>query len=144
MSIKDSEKVRACFIKANRSFSVIIDGKYKLPLPREERDGKYTHILTPEYCWYKLGKEDRKVIKEKLIKHYNNELEMTAEQIKKSKDVLKYRSPTISQLMWIVDLNKSKGYFPQPYWDFTKAKIEIEPMSNNQCNNEFEYKIGSI
>lgn len=141
ISINESEKVRACFIKANRSFSLMIDGKYTLPPPEEERDGQYTHILTPEYCWYMLGKDDRRIIKERLLKHFNNEIEMTPEQVKKSKDVLKYRSPTISQLMWIVDLNKSKGYFPQPFWDFTNAKIEIYPVPGN---NEFEYKIGSI
>lgn len=151
--IKEEEKVRACYIKANRPFRIWIEDKYTLPLPEQEKDGKFTYILTPEYCWYKLGKEDRDGIKEKLKKHYNKttysidtnkEEEMTPEQIKKAKDVLKYRSPTFSQLMWIVDLNKldiKKVCFPQAFWDFTKAKIEIEP---SEADNEFEYQIGSI
>lgn len=139
--ISDEDKVRACFIKANRPFRVWIENKYTLPLPEEDRDGQFTHILTPEYCWYKLGKDDRNGIKEKLKKHYDSEIEMKDEEVKKAKDVLKYRSPTFSQLMWILDLNKSKGYFPQPFWDFTKAKIEIEPADGS---NEFVYRIGAI
>lgn len=140
----DTDKVRASCIKANRPFRVWIDGKYTLPLPEENRDGKFTHILTPEYCWYKLGKDDRQGIKEQLKKHYDKEAEMTTEQVKKAKDVLKFRSPTFSQLMWIVDLNKldvNKICFPQAFWDFTQTKVEIEPSHGE---NQFEYEIISI
>ena len=140
LSLKESEKGRVCYIKANQQFILHING-HDLPLSVKEQDGKWSHILSAEYSWYKIGKIERSELKKQLLQHLDNQIVLNEKEIKKIKDVLKYRSPSLSQMRWILDLNKANGFFPQPFWDLTKSEVYLKPQNNKIT---FEYKIGFI
>lgn len=136
ISLPDEHRVNACLIKANQPFTLSIEN-FKLPPAVKEGQGEYKYILTPEYVWYELGKQDRNEIQDKL-----NKGGLTEEEVKKANDVLMYRSPTISQLRWIIDLNKCRGFFPQAFWNLTKGNVEIHYA--NDTDDEFKYEVVSI
>ena len=142
LSLKSTEKGKVCYIKANKKFRLHLNGYY-LPFSKSERDGKWTEILTAEYCWYKIGKLDRNDLKLQLKQHLDNEIQLTEKEIKKIKDVLKYRSPTLSQMRWLIDLNKANNFLPQPFWNFSDIDVKIEPYDNKN-NNIFEYQVGFL
>lgn len=133
ISLPDEYKVNACLIKANQPFTLSIES-FKLPPAVKEGE---EYVLTPEYVWYELGKQDRKEIRIKLDRGV-----LTEEEVKKAKDVLMYRSPTISQLRWIIDLNKCRGFFPQAFWNLTKSNVEIHYDDDEKV--EFKYEVVSI
>ncbi len=140
ITLKESEKGRVCYIKANQKFILHIDG-HDLPSSIKEQDGKWSDILSAEYCWYKIGKLERSELKKQLLKHLDHQIELNEKEVKKIKDVLKYRSPSLSQMRWILDLNKANGFFPQPFWDLTKSEVYLKPCDNKII---FDYKIGFI
>jgi hypothetical protein len=94
------------------------------------------YILSAEYAWYMIGEEDRKALRDKKNSDHSDYSEKEAEKIK---DVLSYRSPTETQLKWILDWNRFKVIFPQTFWDFSLLTVDIKPEGDG-----FKYKLGTL
>ena len=144
INTKSSAKNLVCLIKANKNFKFFIDEVERPPpLVEENSENDKQYILTPEYVWYKIGEYDRETLKMKLKAHYENPTKSpftSKEELDKAFDILKYRSPTISQLRWVFDLNKCKGCFPQAFWNLTssESRFEVEDKTG------FEYELTNI
>lgn len=148
--LSDTKRGLVCFIKANKPFKLFInDAELPEPLVEQNLNGTKQYTLNPEYVWYKIGEQDREILKYKLAVHYQSSEEntntnklcafKTEEEAKKAEDVLIFRSPTINQLRWVLDLNKCKGCFPQAFWNLQAATVKFEV--NDDDYNSFEYDV---
>lgn len=139
--VKSTNKNLVCLIKANKDFKFFI-GEIELPPPLVEQnnENQKQYILTPEYVWYKIGEYDREILKLKLKAYYENPKKSpfsSDKELDKAFDILKYRSPTISQLRWVFDLNKCKGCFPQAFWNLTNSESRFEVDDKDDFKYEF-------
>lgn len=139
--IQLESKGKVCYIKANKQFTLKIND-FEFPAPLEYNGNKYKYMLTAEYAWYKVGEDERACIRKAVEDSYSQQCDN--EKISKMVDILKYRSPTETQLKWIELLNKCRIPIPQPFWNFDNASdVTITPI-RDYSTEEFKYKIGLI